>query len=326
MARDVFHMTVSLPVVEPDLVDEVLHPLDNIRVSVYLRGTTTTTPIYQRGTGATQGPTPESGTTSGPNPFTTGVTGDIEFWTDGPKEVDVAIHDLTVPARIADRTISWNAIPAAAGSLTSAILAADAGLTVAHMAADVTRQFIQIGQVIDWWRPVDTVPVPSGFVVCDGQTVTAGNHSFAGVAGSITTPDLRNMFILGANTSNADASGASGADTAAGAPGIRGSGGSQRHTMITAEMPAHGHSASDSGHAHQIGFGAGWNALTFSGDPQGYYVHAGGDPANPQAVAGTDYTRTGGASIGIGSTGGGGAHNNMPRYVGLLKLMKVKWS
>jgi hypothetical protein len=59
---------------------------------------------------------------------------------------------------------------------------------------------VPLGTVITWWRPTQSVAVPDGWVPCDGRSLTASEHSFA-VSGSITIPDLRNKFVLGADAS-----------------------------------------------------------------------------------------------------------------------------
>jgi hypothetical protein len=249
MARDVFHMTIASPqsvkaTTGPDI--PVLMPLANVSVSVYRRGTTTPVQIFQRPTGATEGPTPESGATGGPNPFTTAASGNVEFWCDAPQELDVVIHDLTAPGRIPDRTIGWNPMGAAAGSLPTTLLAKDGNLNLANMGADVLRQWTQIGQVISWWRPNDTIPLPSGWEVCDGHQVPAGSHDFPGMAAqAINVPDLRNRMILGADSSKTYATGANQGDGATDGPGIGGAGGSN-----AAKNFAHGHGVPGVSHVH----------------------------------------------------------------------------
>ena len=250
MARDVYGMTVTMPVVidaasGPDIT--ALTPLSNVTVAVYLRGTTTAVQIFQRPTGATEGPTPESGASGGPNPFITGTSGNVEFWAEGPAELDVVLTDNVTPARTPKRTFGWNVFPAAAGSLPTTALAKDAAIGVTSMGPDVLRQMIQIGQVIDWWRPNDSVPLPAGFVVCDGTAVPAGQHEFPGVSGSVNVPDLRNRMILGADPTKVWATGANQGDASTDAPAIAGTGGSN-----AAKNFAHGHGVPGVSHQHYV--------------------------------------------------------------------------
>jgi len=114
--------------------DGLLIPLQGVRVYVYNRGTTTLTTIYQAATGASQGPTAGSGGINGPNPFTTGPSGAIEFWCDGPKTYDIKIEDIEVPARIAPRTFGWNCFPADDAVIISRMLA-DAAVTSPKISA-----------------------------------------------------------------------------------------------------------------------------------------------------------------------------------------------
>jgi hypothetical protein len=318
MARDVFQMTIADP---DNAANDELLAMEGVQVSVFARATTNPVSIYQRPTGATQGPTPETGATGGPNPFATGPTGDVEFWCDAPAELDVFIHDTIVPARVPDRTYGWNAFPAAGQSVPSSIIRPDGGLGLGACGADITRQFVQIGQVIDWWRPADTVPLPSGFEVCDGHQVLAANHAFPGIAGNINVPDLRNMFILGATTDKADGSGAGGTDVAADAPGIRGVGGSHRVKLVAAEsgVPAHAHPTNDPGHAHVT------RVMTDGGQHYAYGT------ASPVAELALSYVSSDikGTGVTVGNNGAQDAansHSNLPRFVGLLKLIKVRWS
>jgi hypothetical protein len=271
MARDVFHMTVSTPVsvkatTGPDI--NVLQPLSGVSVAVYKRGTTQTVQIFQRPTGATEGPTPESACTGGPNPFTTGASGNVEFWCDGAQEIDVLIHDVTAPARITDRTIGWNPLGASPGSMPSSLLAQDGALALANMGADVLRQWTQIGQVIEWWRPNDSVPLPAGFEICDGHQVPAGSHEFAGMANqAINVPDLRNMMVLGADPTKAYNTGANQGDAPTDAPGIGGRGGSNR-----AKNFAHGHGVPGVDHIHT----AANHLHSVGGLYTGNHAHSGG--------------------------------------------------
>jgi hypothetical protein len=62
---------------------------------------------------------------------------------------------------------------------------------------DIYNAILPVGAIISWWRPSFSIPLPTGFELCDGTTYGPTQHQFSG-GGSITVPDLRNRFILGA--------------------------------------------------------------------------------------------------------------------------------
>lgn len=105
---------------------------------------------------------------------------------------------------------------------------------------------VPIGTVVPWFRPNDSIPLPTNWAACDGSTLTVGNHNFPGVAGSVVLPDLRNKFILGADAAKTSGTAAAlvtdaGIDTFAGAPGESTVGGSNKIVQSIAQMPVHGH-------------------------------------------------------------------------------------
>lgn len=125
------------------------------------------------------------------------------------------------------------------GSVTTAKLA-DGSVTAAKLANDAKYP---IGIVVPWWRPDASVPVPTGWIVPIGQTLTDPEHDFAYV-GSIVVPDMRNAFVLGAATS--------GTGTGTGTPPAIGAVGGS-HTLNLAHahsVNSHTHSVPD--HVHSI--------------------------------------------------------------------------
>lgn len=216
MARDLYQNTITAA--GPD---GTLRALANVQVFVYLPGTQTLATIY---TGRT-GPAQQN------NPFVTDATGAVEFYAE-VGEYDIRIKDLDPIPRIAERTFSWNAFNGSNQGIPSSIIARDGGLDLSAIAADIKRQLCQIGEVIMWWRPNSTVPIPAGFEICDGRVIAPENHDFP-VNEPITLPDLRNRFILGADPFKTDGTASSNGDGTANsgrqhpnAPGIRGTGGS----------------------------------------------------------------------------------------------------
>lgn len=52
---------------------------------------------------------------------------------------------------------------------------------------------LPLGAVVDWYRFDASIPVPEGFVICDGATIVDGNSPFFGKA----TPNLADKFVRG---------------------------------------------------------------------------------------------------------------------------------
>lgn len=331
MTRDIFQTTFT------QKVSGALAPLAGIEVTVYpADSTSAVAPIFQKRTGVGQGPAIESGASGGPNPFTTGDNGYVEFW--APAGVyDIHIRDTQSPERIPKRgnggalpPLQWNSSPASVGSLPSSVIASDGGLILGALGQDILRQLSQIGQFMYWWRPSSSVPIPTGWEILDGRTIPAGSHDFP-VGGAITLPDLRNVFIIGADPFKADgAATVVGDGTAASgavhpnAPGIRGSGGSMLATLSVANLPAHNHAITDPGHVHG-----------FNGYDARFSMPSGKGTVPVQPTGGSNWGlpwQSGGASpvtaattgISVQNNGSGTGHANAPLHYGLLPLMKVK--
>lgn len=176
---------------------------------------------------------------------------------------------------------------------------------------------IGVGTVVSFFRPSTSVPIPTGWAVCDGSVLTSSEHAFPGISGNVTLPDLRNAFVLGADPTKsigtaAAAVGTGNIDIAAGAPGPQAEGGSNEIIQTVDQMPAHTHplnSTSSTGDflrgdptlPAQHSYGSfGWS---FTGGPYGF---------QPISVSGS-----------IGSTGNGDAMDNRPRWVGLIYICYV---
>lgn len=277
----------------------VLKPADNARVSVYLPATTTLVTIY----------TTRTAGTLQSNPFTTDATGAVEFWAEWG-DYDIKYEDLTVPARFGTKTFGW-----------SSSSGASAAIPLTALSAVATRQFAPVGTVITWWRPDNTVSVPTGWAICNGASVASGSHDF-GTGASITLPDLRNKFVLGANSALADAAAATDGDTVANAPGIRGSGSSNaRNLQHSHSVNSHDHGSAGS-HTHGVGTGGaiaggGVGGASFSiGGFSDVHSHLGNTDAQG---AHTHAAQTPGTNNQLGS-----AQDIKPQYVGLLHIIKIK--
>lgn len=182
-------------------------------------------------------------------------------------------------------------------------------LPALHHAAD-TRSITERVNVLirDYNNPQRLVPAgavlpfagssaPAGFLLCQGQAVSRTDHAdlFAAIgttygAGNGSTtfnlPDLTGRVVAGkegaATRLTTGGSGINGATLGA-------TGGSETHTLTTAQMPSH---------SHAISYGGGGTALTATGGNGAYASTTSG--AIPIYFAGT----------GAANTGGDGAHNN----------------
>jgi hypothetical protein len=136
--------------------------------------------------------------------------------------------------------------------------------------------------VIIMWSGA-TSAIPSGYVLCNGSN---------------STPDLRGRFVIGAQGDSGNTY------------DVGDTGGSATHTLTTAEMPSHNHSATstDSGHTHVLPYG-----------------DSGGESDGWDGNGNSSTTNTGYANIttAIGNTGGGGAHENRPPFYALCYIMKT---
>jgi hypothetical protein len=284
-----------------------LKPANNARISVYAPGTTTIQTIYTtRSAGATQ-----------TNPFTTGSTGSVEFWAEWG-DYDIKIEDLNVPSRFGTKTIGWQSATGATGAIPFTALD-----------AVTTRQILPIGSVIAWWRPNNTVTIPTGFASCDGSVVTSGNHDF-GTGASITLPDLRNKFILGANSALADDAAATAGDAVGNAPGIRGTGASHaRNIQHSHTVNNHTHTVENplvlvSGEIYMRESNT-MNGAVHTDNPTNWVW----DPSGSNVQAHTNQAFERWFITSDGATPGtnnqlGSAQDIKPLYVGLLYIMKIK--
>jgi microcystin-dependent protein len=144
--------------------------------------------------------------------------------------------------------------------------------------------------------------MPEGWAFCNGQN---------------NTPDLRSRFILGQ---------CDGEDTHAGlshrAEGE--TGGDETHTLTTAELPAHNHTASTStagDHDHNI---AGYGLLRYDGTGTAETTDNSG--SEPNIVAGRQTMPTAGAhthDVTVNNSGDGQAHSIMNPFYVLAYIMKL---
>lgn len=196
---------------------------------------------------------------------------------------------------------------------------------------------------VDTWLPTGTIlmwggsqaSIPSGWLLCDGSAISRTTfarlyavigifHGSGDGTNTFNLPDLRNRFIVGAGQTYA----------------VKDTGGSNTHTLTTAEMPshthtqdahthtqnAHNHGITDPGHRHTyteaIDSGewqptGSWTTRPNVGDSSSFtnYVVT-GITINNATATNQNTTATN------QNTGGGAAHENRPPYFALCYIIK----
>jgi microcystin-dependent protein len=178
----------------------------------------------------------------------------------------------------------------------------DGAVTAAKLDSAATSVLMPIGVIM----PYAGASAPTGYLFCDGDAVSRATYSdLFGIIGvtygagdgstTFALPDLRGRVIAGQD----DMGGSSANNlTDAQADQLGGTLGNETHTLTTTELPAHTH-----------------GGLTDI-DPNG---GDGGSASDP----GLDYVTSNGAGTVSGSTGGGGAHNNVQPTIILNYIIKT---
>jgi hypothetical protein len=127
---------------------------------------------------------------------------------------------------------------------------ADAAIDFAQLTSKVLTM-VPLGAVIPWWRPNISTSLPTGglFVICAGQTLTAGQHDFPG-GGSIVMPDMVNHFGMGA-AADGSTIGTTGGANAYNLQHSH-SGGSHSHNIAPHSHTVNAHSHTVSAHSHGV--------------------------------------------------------------------------
>ena len=186
---------------------------------------------------------------------------------------------------------------------------------------------VPTGAIIMWSGA--TTSIPSGWALCNGQTASKSDGS-----GSVTVPDLRDRFIVGAGTTYAV--GATGGATS-NTPTITVTNASYALTQndlpaynLTVNETAHTHTATDSGHQHTYGY------KSYAGNQSGSATPCWiGDTTQNTGVGYANITvATAKTNLTVNSAGGGLAHTHsntatssavsiLPPYYALCFIYKL---
>ncbi len=167
------------------------------------------------------------------------------------------------------------------------------------------------------------VTAPSGWLMCYGQAVsrteysalfTALSTTYGAGDGSTTfnIPDLRGRAIAGVDNMGGTAASRLTSTVLSASNTLGATGGTQTHTMTSAEMPSHTHTQDAHGHAVQRSNSA---ATSVGADASALY--------KPQQSTGASYFDTQSATATNQSTGGGTAHLNTQPTIVLNYIIKA---
>ena len=270
-------------------------PLSGGRLYTYAAGTTTPQTTYTSSTGATANANPielnSAGRVSGTTEvwlditlaykFILKTTDDVQLWSADDISGMAGIgNPLPVPSGGTGRaTATAYAVicggTTATGALQSITSVGTTGqvLTSNGVGALPTMQASFIAGMIILWSG-SSGSIPTGWLLCDG---------------TLSTPNLRDRFVVGAGSTYA----------------VGATGGTADAVVVT-----HTHIATDAGHTHTIG------------SPNQTGVVAGGGLSGYQSTAGTSGTGTANITNAVPVGSVSGTNQNLPPYYALCYIMK----
>jgi len=180
------------------------------------------------------------GTSNGPNGYQLAVVGSIS----GSNGLNMGGNAVITGSITTNATLNVSGSTTLSGSVTlntvaNATSASNYNYLVREANGNIAKQVnaapIPQGGIIMWSGAVQSLP--TGWKLCNGET-----HN------SITTPDLRNRFIVGSNnTTGTPTSTISGSAVSTGGSSNHDHFGStEAHTLTSAQMPSHNHQYKDS--------------------------------------------------------------------------------
>lgn len=238
---------------------------------------------------------------------------------------------------------------------------ADGQIGVDQLDPLIFNRLSPLGSVIAWFRPTNTVPVPTNWRIADGSVINALDHDWTG-AGNVTIPDLRNKFILGAGGSGPAENATGGSHNVSLNHSHTVSGHSHTVNAHSHTVNAHTHTvndhahgiSSDGGHKHvwngndlqqrpyQIsdgspsvrqaayipGFNEGDASHALAMNTQGAHSHTGSTggstPGTSASSPGTSDSSPATDSVGLTTNSATISADLRPAFVGLLFIVKVK--
>lgn len=350
---------VELLVTVDKIVSSNLQPVSGASVLVKLRSTGNPVTVYAA----------ETGGTTVSNPLVTDANGRVNGWVDEASLVltisgsGITTYNQPYEASRADELVTINGARISTGTVNgSAITDNTIGSAKLSSGAVLGRHLsegaLPLGTVIALWlpsKPGGGYAIPTGWALCNGQSLTAGQHDFVG-GGTITLPNLVDKVLRGADATAAYNATPNGMNSAAGANVVDISHvhNIQHYHLIPAHSHQiqdhshymyHAHSAWVPDHSHGIPLTKanpgsvnaiiaplnGGNTYGFGGVGIGtdagnrYYTDGAGNLStiNQSGGTNTNWLSDSGFSVNSGS-GGSTTFDNRAASVGVLYICKVR--
>ena len=241
------------------------------------------------------------------------------------------VHVLGLDSVIAG-TVAAGAIDSSDVFTSGVVDSLAIGTEAVGRAAIEVSQRIPIGSLM----PFAGATAPSGWLFCDGTSLAVSaygplhaviGYQYGGSGANFNVPDLRGRVPVGLdNIGGTDAARLTAANT------LGGTGGTETHTLTSAQIPAHthtqtahnhtqsSHNHNQNAHAHSTGTtvtGSGF--ISFNAGAEGGSTTTGNQTAVNQAATAVNIAATAVNQ----DTGGGGSHNNLQPYLLINYIIKT---